>query len=238
MPDGPLPRPTALLVDFDGTIATVDVTVEVVHAFVPLGQDGEWPAAVRGRGSRAVQEQIVRRLPQDRERLLAFALRHEVDPGAAPLVEAAQSAGWQVEVVSDGLGYYVPAMLERAGITAPARCADLVDRDGELELVTPWRSRQVTRCTGCATCKVDAVEEHHAAGRRVVLVGDGRSDRVAAEDADVVYATGLLAEHCAERGIAFRAWTRLRDVLDDLVARGEFGQAATGAAGKAARTAC
>lgn len=221
---------TAILLDFDGTLCPVDVTAEMSGA---LGRDGwrEELMALRatGAGSRRVQEGLLPYLPQDLDTLLEFALAHELDPAARALTEAARSAGWIVEVASDGFGFYIPRMLARAGIQAAVRCADLAP-DGEcLRLVAPWASRGGERCPDCTTCKVDAVADLHAAGRRVILVGDGRSDRIAADDADVVYATGLLAEHCAKVGISFRPWHRLADVLADLRRRGDLPPDATAA---------
>lgn len=214
---------TALLLDFDGTLCPVDVTAEILPA---LGRPG-WREALRAArddrsGSRALQEAMIPFLPADRAQLMAFALSHDLDPAARPLVDAATAGGWTVEVVSDGLGFYIPTMLERAGIRVAIRAADL-RHDGEsLGLVAPWAGRRSGVCPGCTTCKVEAIADHHAAGRRVVLVGDGRSDQLAARFADVTYATGPLAEHCSREGIPFRAWRRLGEVQADLVRRGEL----------------
>ena len=219
--------PTALLLDFDGTLCPVDITAEMSRA---LGRPGwrEELLALRaaGTGSRRAQERLLPYLPQDLDTLLEFALAHALDPAARPLIEAAESAGWTVEVASDGFGFYIPRMLARAGIRAAVRCADLVTEGDHLRPVTPWASRGGDRCPDCTTCKLDAVADLHTAGRRVILVGDGRSDRIAAEDADLVYATDLLAEHCAAAGILFRPWHRLADVLADLRRRGELPAAA------------
>lgn len=218
-----LASPPAILLDFDGTLCPVDVSAEIFGA---LGRDGwrEELMALRatGAGSRRVNERLLPYLPQDLDRLLEFALAHELDPTARALMEAAGSAGWIVEVASDGFGFYIPRMLARAGIQAVVRCAHLAPDGPRLRLVAPWASRGGDRCPNCTTCKLDAVADLHAAGRRVILVGDGRSDRIAAEDADVVYATGLLAEHCAKAGSPFRPWHRLADVLADLRLRGEL----------------
>lgn len=46
----------------------------------------------------------------------------------------------------------------------------------------------------------------------VVYVGDGLSDRAAAEAADRRFAKGKLAEHCRRHGIAFEQFETLADV--------------------------
>jgi 2-hydroxy-3-keto-5-methylthiopentenyl-1-phosphate phosphatase len=220
--------PTALLLDFDGTLCPVDITAEMSRA---LGRPGwqEELLAMRasGAGSRRAQERLLLYLPKDLDTLLEFALAHELDAAARPLTEAAGAAGWIVEITSDGFGFYVRRMLARAGIRAAVRCADLAPDGDDLRLVAPWASRGGDRCPDCTTCKLDAVADLHDAGRRVILVGDGRSDRIAAEDADVVYATNMLAEHCATAGIPFRPWHCLADVLADLRQRSELPPEAT-----------
>jgi 2-hydroxy-3-keto-5-methylthiopentenyl-1-phosphate phosphatase len=216
-------RPPALLLDFDGTICPVDITARMAQALSRLGWPDELTAMrANGAGSRQVLERLIAYLPQDLPTLRAFALAHELDPAARELTEAAAAEGWPVEVVSDGLGFYVPAMLAKGGILAVIRCADVVDDDHHLRLVLPWTSRQRGAYVAAGTSKVDSVADLHARGYRVVLVGDGRSDQAAAEVADVVYATRMLAEHCAMFGIPFRPWRVLADVLSDLRGRGEL----------------
>jgi hypothetical protein len=56
------------------------------------------------------------------------------------------------------------------------------------------------------------VRLHQAAGRAVVFVGDGPSDRYAAHHADVVFAKWSLERWCRSRGIAYLPWERLSDV--------------------------
>ena len=216
--------PTALLLDFDGTIAPTDITVELLRQ---LGAPG-WREAVStlqagSVGSRIVQDRLLDFLPPDRDVLLEFALAFELDPGTRPLIWAARAAGWAVEVTSDGFGFYVAPLLRRAGIEIAPRAADVVNGpDGSLRLSAPYASRGGTRCTTCTACKLDALLEHRTAGQRVVVVGDGRSDHIVAEEADVVYATASLAEYCQAVGVDFRPWHRLADVLDDLRRRGEL----------------
>ncbi len=216
--------PTALLLDFDGTIAPTDITVELLSQ---LGRPG-WRDAVStlqagSAGSRVVQNRLLDFLPPDRDVLMEFALAFELDAGTRPLIQAAAAAGWAVEITSDGFGFYVAPLLRRAGIDIAPRAADVVTGpEGSLRLSTPYASRGGSRCSTCTTCKLDALLEHRGAGRRVVVVGDGRSDQIVAEEADVVYATASLAEYCQAIGVGFRPWHRLADVLDDLRRRGEL----------------
>ncbi|PYS76595.1 MAG: phosphatase, partial [Acidobacteria bacterium] len=55
---------------------------------------------------------------------------------------------------------------------------------------------------GCATCKPAVMRRLNRNGARTVFVGDGLSDRYAAESADLVFAKAKLADYCRARSIA------------------------------------
>ena len=53
---------------------------------------------------------------------------------------------------------------------------------------------------------------HQAAGRAVVFIGDGESDRYAAGYSDVVFAKHALVNLCVEYGWPFRRWTEFGEI--------------------------
>ena len=76
-------------------------------------------------------------------------------------------------------------------------------------------------CFVCGTCKRNRVLAHQVAGRQVVFIGDGESDRYAAGYADVVFAKESLAQFCLERGWPFEPWVTFADIhrwLDERLA--------------------
>ena len=94
-------------------------------------------------------------------------------------------------------------------------------------------------CVVCGTCKRQRVLAHRAAGRRVVYIGDGESDRYAA--GDIVFAKRSLERICLEAGWAFRRWTAFREIdawlAETIEAWGDgSGVAGAGAARCIART--
>ena len=64
----------------------------------------------------------------------------------------------------------------------------------------------------CGTCKRDRVLAHQAAGRAVVFIGDGESDRYAAGYSDIVWAKRSLVRICLEAGWPFQRWTEFREI--------------------------
>ena len=49
-------------------------------------------------------------------------------------------------------------------------------------------------------------------GRRVAYAGDGLSDLAAARIADLLFARDRLAAHCETEGIAYHAFSDMRDI--------------------------
>jgi hypothetical protein len=63
---------------------------------------------------------------------------------------------------------------------------------------------------------------HQAAGRAVVFIGDGESDRYAAGYSDVVFAKRALVKICLDNAWPFRRWTEFAEIdawLADLLGR-------------------
>ncbi|HEX8938548.1 MAG TPA: HAD-IB family phosphatase [Candidatus Limnocylindrales bacterium] len=197
--------PIAILVDYDGTIALVDVSDTVLADHVP----GEWEALdelyLQGLvGSRRLIERQVSLLRGDPQRIAATAAAQPHDPAFAPFAERARELGVPVEVVSDGFGFFIAPALASLGLAdLPIATARTTLAPGPPEVEFPYGH---PACFVCGTCKRERVLAHQAAGRFVVFVGDGESDRYAAAHADVVFAKRYLARVCDERGWAYTPW--------------------------------
>ena len=113
-------------------------------------------------------------------------------------------------MVSDGFDFYIQRLLGAAGLdTLPYSSNRVRFEDGG---VTPEFPRAGRGCGRCGNCKGAEVAQAHEEGFRVVMVGDGYSDRCAAWVADHVLARGALAEWCAAEGIVFEPFADFADV--------------------------
>jgi 2-hydroxy-3-keto-5-methylthiopentenyl-1-phosphate phosphatase len=203
--------PLAILVDYDGTIAQTDVSDVVMAEYVTGGWEAEVAAYDAGlMGSRRLMTLEMAMVDSDPADLLGTAAAQPHDAGFVPFARLAQAAGIPVEIVSDGFGFFIePAM---AALGMP-----------ELPIITArttFHGRRATidypngnpRCLVCGTCKRDRVLAHRAAGRRVVFIGNGESDRYAAGYSDVVFAKQSLVRICLEAGWPFQRWTEFREI--------------------------
>jgi 2-hydroxy-3-keto-5-methylthiopentenyl-1-phosphate phosphatase len=202
----------AVLVDYDGTVVTRDISDDLVRRFASVEAWAALDSAYRRGdiGSRALLEAEAGLLPADPAMLAELVRAQPLDPGFRTFVEFAQSAGVAVEVVSDGLGFFVATGLAELGFgDLPVYAADIVFGSAGPAIRFP-NGHPI--CMVCGTCKRDRILANQAGGRHVVYVGDGHSDQYAAAYADTLFAKSELADLCDRRGIAYRPWTTFSDI--------------------------
>jgi 2-hydroxy-3-keto-5-methylthiopentenyl-1-phosphate phosphatase len=205
--------PVSFLVDYDGTISRVDIGDELLARYYGdrralADKDALYDA---GRlGSRELMSWDMDVLPSDAALLREAAAGMPQDDGFGGFVDAVRRHGAALEVVSDGLGFYVESNLARLGVhDVPIATNENRLEGGGAGMSFPYGH---PRCYVCGTCKRERVRAHQAAGRVVVFVGDGTSDRFAAAHADVVFAKHSLARMCRAEGWPFIPWRTFVDV--------------------------
>ncbi|MCI4358375.1 MAG: HAD-IB family phosphatase [Thermoplasmata archaeon] len=199
----PAHRPLHVWIDFDGTLVVPNVAVELVGRF---GQNGTVVAhevdELLHRGAitlREAWEREIAILPLDRlDEMIEYACEHApLRPGARELIALLDRKGVPTTVLSGGVDFYIRPVLERKGIRWPFRSDSLTRTpQGQLGIAHPYGH---ATCRLCGICKAQAVRSEP--DRTAVFIGDGGTDRYAAEVADVVFARGRLHEYCRARGI-------------------------------------
>ncbi len=189
--------------DFDGTITLNDTLHLIVEAF---GAPGVWaaiePRLLSGRISleQAMQEQFaqVRATPEQVHALVIA--QAGLRPGFREFVAWTRERGHRLVVLSSGFRGIIDRLLDHWGFT-------------DLE-VTSHEAR--FSATGCELVWSDRGEPCPECGRHckrhdmrrtglshpVVYIGDGVSDRCAAQTADLIFARTDLARHLTEEGVA------------------------------------
>lgn len=213
------------LCDFDGTVARRDVGNRFFRAFTH--DAGAWNALIdewrAGRlGGREVLARECELAHVDEARARAFGRDEDIDPGFAAFVGAARARGDGVAIASDGLEFYIRAILEAHGLGHVPATANRVRFEGA-RLVPEFASREGEGCGRCGNCKGAVLERLASGYARAVFVGDGLSDRCGARAAHAVYAKGELFDWCRAEGIPARTFATFADVaraegLDEFVA--------------------
>jgi 2,3-diketo-5-methylthio-1-phosphopentane phosphatase len=199
--------------DFDGTISLADTADLILGKFAdPVWEDIEalWVA-----GSIDSATCMARQIPLITAPLAAIddALDAvELRDGFAAFLGWAKRRSISVQIVSDGVDYFIRRILARHGIhDVPIIANRLVQHEGGYRLEQPWR---IVGC-GSGVCKCHVVEIP-ADGSKLVFVGDGRSDFCVASRPDILFATGSLETYCADREIAHVPFTSFASVQSTL----------------------
>jgi len=222
----------AVLVDFDGTLAAADLGNRFFGRFAR--DAGLWRQLLDDwKAQRITARECLARecalAEVSESEADAFFDEHALDEEAPELLAAIAQAGGYVEIASDGLERYVRRLLTREGLAVPYTANGVAFTDSGLVpvfasegpaiampggRVATARAGATEGCGRCGNCKGARLRALRDAlpGRTLYLVGDGYSDRCAAEEADVVYAKDELFEYCRQRGLAARPFTRLLDV--------------------------
>jgi 2,3-diketo-5-methylthio-1-phosphopentane phosphatase len=184
----------AILIDFDGTIVPYDVEFEI---FAQLGGEGKagdvvarWERGeldVPGRlttGFSALQQAGV-----TRQQLEAFLDRVPLEPTFPAFLKFLNAQQWPSAILSDGLVWYIEGILKRYQVQhIPPIISNIIDFENDWQLRFPNRNGDCSPCRQCAACKRYPVRTAKTWSDLVVLVTDGRADRWAAVECDVVFA--------------------------------------------------
>ncbi len=202
---------TAVFLDFDGTISTADTCVHLLERLAPP----EWKVVeaqylAGDIGSREGLRAEWSMLRGDGAERRAVAREVTLDAGVDALVGALRAADAEVMVVSDGYGFYLDDQIGHLADAGVEIVTSAVDWE-TLELRFP-NADDACPCAQCGTCKRRPIAAAQARGLQTVLVGDGASDRRAAEVADIVFAKDGLARWCLAAGVDFVPFTCLDDV--------------------------
>ena len=113
--------------------------------------------------------------------------------------------------MSDGFGFFIEPALDALGVPD----VPVVTASTTFPPAGPPRidfPNGHPSCFVCGTCKRNRVFAHQAAGRAVVFIGDGESDRYAAGYSDVVFAKRSLVRLCLDYGWPFHRWTEFSEI--------------------------
>jgi 2,3-diketo-5-methylthio-1-phosphopentane phosphatase len=209
-----MPPVRAIVVDFDGTACTHDVSEHLLDAF----GDPSWPIYDEkvDRGEMGLREAMhvqAAMLSGARDDMLAYAMEHcPLDPTFALFVEWATDRGVPVSLASDGYGFYIRPILETIGLGHLAVITNEMtfSNDGAAPSLRHPNGHPV--CVGCGTCKMLAVQKTQEALGPVAFVGEGQSDRYGALYSDVVFAKLGLVPICESDGVPFLPYENFEDI--------------------------
>ena len=203
----------AILTDFDDTAAAQNVAELLLNRF----GDPSW-REVRQRfrdgelNLKEYQEITFRNIRADRSAMQHYVREHAtLRPYFAELHYFCRSNDIPIAVVSQGLDFYISALLERDGFAdVPIYAVDTGFQNGNIHYhynhAYPGRENQ-------GNSKALIVERYQREGHYVIFAGDGVSDQEASLQADMVFAHRSLARFCEEQGIGYHPFQDFKQIL-------------------------
>ncbi len=211
----------AVVSDFDGTITSLDTNALLFSRLGNKANQEIEEKFKRGEmGTREAMRLHFEELRISQEDFFAFLDNNiSLDPFFGGFVQMLKTKGIPLIVVSAGFSNTIRFLFEREGIPdyACIRANKLhfsANRARVEFLCPPFSCPRGEE--GCGHCKVETVEKMRVQGRKVLFIGDGLTDRCAAEKADLILARDQLARHCREKGFpyyGFRDFFQAKKIL-------------------------
>ena len=209
-------RRRTIVVDFDGTVTETDVLDTIASKFGDPDVYQEVEDGLHG-GRMTLRDVITREFEPVRMPLgeaVQWALENvRMRSGFRELVELARERGWRVVVVSSGFHELIEPMLEHEGIEVELHANRVDARPDGWRVIWQYDDEE---CESCGeSCKRSIVKEL-GGDDEIVYIGDGFSDRCAAEASDRVFATRELGRYLDERGVSFEHFDDFHSIVEAL----------------------
>jgi len=206
---------TLVQCDFDGTVTEEDTSFFLLDAFA----QGDWRRLLREYREHRISvgefnTKAFAMVKADKPTLLA-ALKGKVKvrAGFHELVDYCLEKGFRLVIVSNGLDFYIRAVLKDLGlgnIEMHAAQASFHPEGIEVQYVGPDGKRLEDGF------KEAYIQSFLNLGYRVIYVGNGDSDFAPAKYAHYVFATGELLAYCRENNLNYKPFENFIDVVRDI----------------------
>lgn len=204
--------------DFDGTITEKDTLVFLATRLGGGPKMVETIGRLIVEGKITLREGIAAEMRSIRKSFAEAAslLRKEVriDSGFTPLARWCEEKRIPLTILSAGFHQIIDLFISRVEFPHIEILANDIRPNEEIGWQCDFRDE-----TAWGHDKAAPLKEARRRGEYVVFIGDGLSDRAAAEAADEVFAKHSLAEYCRERGINRHEYQTFTEILKQLQSR-------------------
>ncbi len=201
--------------DFDGTITVEDVAQMILEEYTgPSWLEIEKEYKAKKIGTRqAINRQFALVRATKKELIHFVDNKARLDPHFKDFLAFLTSRGERLEIVSEGLDFYIIHLMAKWGLDIPWRTNKTTFNGKKMKIEYPYGD---PHCDICGTCKMGRVIELRGQGHEVVYLGNGSSDICPALEADRVFAKGTLEKLCKEEEREFIHFDDYGDVFREV----------------------
>jgi 2-hydroxy-3-keto-5-methylthiopentenyl-1-phosphate phosphatase len=211
-------RDLKIFVDFDGTITLKDIGEEIFRKF---GNSEKVNKIIDDLltdkiSSRQCWNQLCESIPSIKENeLIKFIDQLNIDPTFIPFFNFCNDKGIEVVVLSDGFDFYIDRIFAKAGLEGVKYYSNMlaVDNDGKLKAEYPHYDSEYPTS---ANCKRNHILNHSSDDDYTIYIGDGNSDKDAAQYCDFIFAKNDLLKFCSKEKISFYPFNNFDDVTSKI----------------------
>lgn len=212
---------TLVQCDFDGTITEEDISFFLLDAFA----QGDWRRLLREYKEHRISvgkfnTKAFAMVKTDKPTLLeAIKGKIQVRAGIHELVYHCLTKGFKLAIVSNGLDFYIEAILKDLGlnnIEVHAAKASFHPEGMKVQYTGPDGEQLEDGF------KEAYIKSFLKLGYRVIYIGNGASDIAPAKYAHHVFATGELLAYCTENNLSYKPFENFTDVVSDLEQISQF----------------
>lgn len=200
------------VIDFDGTLSVGDTVDAMLERFA----SPEWKVVEQDwldghiTAVQCMQKQM-RMVRSDHVSLENFFRGIQLDASFLPFYKHVSQFS-KVAVVSDGLDHAIKVAMKNAALPElPVYANKLHFVPHGIDI--SWPHKDPTCIAGNGVCKCAVARDLSCGDKRIILVGDGKSDACLAKEADVVFAKGSLIKYCEKHEIPHFKFQTFADVL-------------------------
>ena len=201
--------------DFDGTITLNDTVDEFLNQYANnewLDIEAKWLNGEIG-SKQCIVEQFNQIRKIESKDISYFVDIVEVDPYFCSFLEEIRAKGIDFYIVSDGFRPLIERILEKHGISGCRIFSNDFYHTGNNKIVPFFPFNNMLCKSQAGLCKCSIVKEL-GAGRKIIYIGDGQSDKCVCTKADILFAKNSLAKHCREKGIKHFSFKNFKEITD------------------------
>lgn len=206
-----------VFVDFDGTLSLLDVGREIFYTFGNKEKAEEIVSQFQNGiiTSRQCWDLLIKNLNYfNHQKLIELIDNIPIDQTFKDFVQFCKNNHIEIFILSDGFDFYVERILNRENLKGIPFYANSLKVEGEKLLISfPYFNPDYPHSSNP---KMIHIIDNSSDEDFTIYIGDGNSDKEAAQYCDLIFAKDNLLKHCEKNRISFYPFKNFLDIKEQI----------------------